>query len=272
VYKRQVQARELNASGGIVLRCQLAPPAAATPVTGPQNEVSALDDGWYEPVHGRIDRVALVYLAEVGVSALRRARTKRPDLTAAEQQAVKQEARGALARRLGKPVEQLDHVDLLDDSEARFKVLTTSFREGLGEIVWPPTLSEEERALWEAIGKRRDYVTTVIVVYPTKADGTPDEAQLSSHLRKAPLEQLWRDHLLAGSIVLDGRAGYERGTFAVVYPSTNVPVASAAASYRACLRRADDFKAITLETLLATLERHGSHDWPHGVAERYLGL
>jgi len=33
---------------------------------------------------------------------------------------------------------------VLNDSEARFKVLTTSFREGLGEIVWP-TLSEEER-------------------------------------------------------------------------------------------------------------------------------
>lgn len=98
------------------------------------------------------------------------------------------------------------------------------------------------------------------------------EASKLADLRKAPLEQLWRDHLLAGSIVFDGRAGYERGTFAVVYPSANAPVASAVASYRTCLRCADDFQAITLETLLATIERHGSHDWPHRVALRYLGL
>lgn len=179
-----VQAREVNADGSIVLRCQLAPPSATPPAAALREfEVSALGDGWYEPAHGRSDRVALVYLSEVGVSALRRARTNRTDLTDAEEQAITQEARVAVARRLGKPVEQLDRVDLLDDSEARFKVLTTSFREGLGEIVWSPTLSEEERALWETIGKRRDYVTTVIVAYPTKADGTLDEAQLSSGCR-----------------------------------------------------------------------------------------
>ncbi len=91
-------------------------------------------------------------------------------------------------------------------------------------------------------------------------------------LREAPLEQFWRDHLLAGSMVLDGRAGYERGTFAIVYPSANVPVAAAVASYETCLRHADDFKAITLETLLATIERHGSGDWLHRVAHRYLDL
>lgn len=89
-------------------------------------------------------------------------------------------------------------------------------------------------------------------------------------LRTSPLEQFWRGHLLAGSIVLDGCAGYERGTFAVVYPSANAPVVSALASYRTCLRNADDFKEITLETVLATIERHGAHDWVKRVAERYL--
>jgi hypothetical protein len=58
-----------------------------------------------------------------------------------------------------------------------------------------------------------------------------------AHVRAPPLEQFWRDHLLAGSVVLDGRAGYERGTFVVVFPSKNELVGSAVARYASCRRR-----------------------------------
>ena len=90
-------------------------------------------------------------------------------------------------------------------------------------------------------------------------------------LRDAPLEQLWRDHLLAGSMLLDEASGFARGAFAVVYPSENVLVASAVQAYRGCLRDDAGFRAWTLEELLDVLARCGGGAWALEVRERYLG-
>ncbi len=48
-----------------------------------------------------------------------------------------------------------------------------------------------------------------------------------AELRQPPLEQLWRDHLLAGSLLLDKGSGFDEGLFAVVYPEGNTSCGTA---------------------------------------------
>jgi len=90
-------------------------------------------------------------------------------------------------------------------------------------------------------------------------------------LRSPPLEQLWRDHLLAGSLALDPASGFHHGTFAVVYPNGNTIVGAAVESYKSCLRDSTGFSAMTLEHLLEVIRRAGGGDWVREVQERYLG-
>ncbi len=89
-------------------------------------------------------------------------------------------------------------------------------------------------------------------------------------LRSPPLEQIWRDHLLAGSLILNAASGFERGSFAVVYPSGNTIVGAAVRAYGACLRDRSTFHAWALEEMLATIQTAGSGDWVREVRERSL--
>jgi hypothetical protein len=88
-------------------------------------------------------------------------------------------------------------------------------------------------------------------------------------LRAAPLEQLWRDHLLAGSLLAHPAGGFSEGTFVVLYPARNDAVADAVARYRACLRDDRSFRVWTLERFIASIRRHGG-PWATELAERYL--
>ncbi len=90
-------------------------------------------------------------------------------------------------------------------------------------------------------------------------------------LRKPPLEQFWRDHLLAGSLLLDRASGFDAGAFAVVYPDDNTVVRDALADYRACLRDGSTFGAWTLERVLNAADQSGAGKWVGEVRERYLG-
>ncbi len=90
-------------------------------------------------------------------------------------------------------------------------------------------------------------------------------------LRQKPLEQLWRDHLLAGSLLLDSGSGFEQGTFAVLYPSGNATVAKAVEGYRAWLTEGASFTTWTLEVVLDAIEEAGAGTWAREVRERYLG-
>lgn len=90
-------------------------------------------------------------------------------------------------------------------------------------------------------------------------------------LRRAPLEQLWRDHLLAGSLALDPDAGFAQGTFAVIWPSENTIVGDAVKDYVACLANGSGFKAWTLENVLAAFDSAGAGPWCKALRARYLG-
>ncbi len=87
-------------------------------------------------------------------------------------------------------------------------------------------------------------------------------------LRSQPLQQLWRDHLLAGSLLLAG--GYQDGFFAIVAPHVNEACALAASRYRSCLSHDGTFRIWAMEDVLAAIQRHTDADWPRAFHHRYL--
>lgn len=87
-------------------------------------------------------------------------------------------------------------------------------------------------------------------------------------LRQAPLEQLWRDHLLAGAMVLAGR--YSWGLYAFVYPAANYRCQAAARAYASELRDSSTFVRWTLEEFVAVIRFHASSAWVTDIEARYL--
>jgi hypothetical protein len=89
-------------------------------------------------------------------------------------------------------------------------------------------------------------------------------------VRLAPLEQLWRDHLLAASLRLHSESGFDEGTFVVLFPEQNLAVKDAVARYGDCLRDATSFHVWTLERFFSALRRRSSSSWVAAVEERYF--
>ena len=90
-------------------------------------------------------------------------------------------------------------------------------------------------------------------------------------LMAKPLQQIWRDHLLAGALGLDREQGYAGGCFAFVSPRENARCASAVERYRACLTSNDSFVAWTLGQVVDAIEVEGAGPWIGEVGRRYLG-
>jgi hypothetical protein len=88
-------------------------------------------------------------------------------------------------------------------------------------------------------------------------------------LRLKPINQLWRDHMLAGSMILAD--GWKAGMFVVLYPSENAHAATAIANYEACLADTSTFGAWTLESFVSALEAEGPGGWVAELRDRYLG-
>ncbi|MGH7285447.1 MAG: PGN_0703 family putative restriction endonuclease [Polyangiaceae bacterium] len=90
----------------------------------------------------------------------------------------------------------------------------------------------------------------------------------SSRLRDKPLQQIWRDHLLAGSLL--AAADFDEGFFAFLYPAENERCAKALEGYRACLTNAETFETWTLESLMSAVLEESQADWAKAVVDRYL--
>lgn len=90
-------------------------------------------------------------------------------------------------------------------------------------------------------------------------------------LRKKPLEQFWRNHLLAGSLVHGETFGFNEGRFVLLYPSRNVIVGGAGELYRTCLTDEAMFSTWTLESVLDAIVDAGGGQWVQAVRERYVG-
>lgn len=96
------------------------------------------------------------------------------------------------------------------------------------------------------------------------------EPEQRAALRAAPLEQLWRDHLLAGSLLQHEPSGFARGVFVVVAPSQNTAVSDALMRYRSALRDSRTFRSWTLESVIAAVAAATSAEWVEELRERYV--
>ncbi len=94
------------------------------------------------------------------------------------------------------------------------------------------------------------------------------EAERLEELKAPPLEQIWRDHLLAGSLRFQD--GFDDGFFAFAYPRGNRRCASAVSRYRECLRICDTFVEWHLEDIVASIEAHTDETWIQEFFDRYL--
>ena len=89
------------------------------------------------------------------------------------------------------------------------------------------------------------------------------------NIRKKPIQQFWRDHLLAGAHKrVDG---FEDAFFAVLYPDGNTDCRKAVNDYRQCLDPNDrSFEVWTLDQFVECLRQHSSADWIRSFHYRYL--
>ena len=96
------------------------------------------------------------------------------------------------------------------------------------------------------------------------------EAEKLTLLKSQPLQQIWRDHLLAGSLKHAG--GYDDGYFVFLYPRENLHCADAIAQYRGCLTNRETFEDWTLEDLTSQIMQHTNGDWVEMFHDRYLNF
>ena len=91
-------------------------------------------------------------------------------------------------------------------------------------------------------------------------------------LRQKPLQQIWRDHLLAGSLLLHRPSGYDDAAFVFLYPKKNTVCAEAIDRYAACLTSKESLIVLTLEEVVEALRSATDAAWVEAVADRYLGF
>jgi hypothetical protein len=90
-------------------------------------------------------------------------------------------------------------------------------------------------------------------------------------LREKPLQQIWRDHLLAGSYVL-AEVGFDEGLFVFLHPKDNVRCVTAVNDYAACLADTTTFAAWTLESFVDAAALAGAGPWIQAFQRRYLSF
>ena len=89
-------------------------------------------------------------------------------------------------------------------------------------------------------------------------------------LRSKPLQQIWRDHLLAGALLFAD--GFADGSFVFLSPVANNACNEAIAAYRDCLLCEESFSHWSCESFVAALQKHTSAAWVDAFADRYLAF
>jgi hypothetical protein len=106
-----------------------------------------------------------------------------------------------------------------------------------------------------------DEVTAAMACF--KADRLPS-------LRRKPIEQIWRDHMLAGSMLLDAAASWETGLYVFLYPEDNEACRHAARLYPDNLTDTRTFQAVPLEAVVDAIEAETDAVWIRDLRDRYL--
>lgn len=89
-------------------------------------------------------------------------------------------------------------------------------------------------------------------------------------LQRNPLQQIWRDHLLAGIHAIEDKM--PTGFFAILAPSANIACQDAISDYHGCLCQTTSFQSWSLEGLVSLLRKTGAGDWVELFHSRYLDL
>lgn len=89
-------------------------------------------------------------------------------------------------------------------------------------------------------------------------------------LKHSPLQQIWRDHLLAGITRLADN--YDDGLFVTLYPKDNTHVAKVLSAYRTCLTDEETFASWTLEEFVRVLQENAKAPWITAFTDRYLAF
>lgn len=84
------------------------------------------------------------------------------------------------------------------------------------------------------------------------------------------LEQVWRDHLLAGILLNNG--DFKEGRFIFLHPAQNQSCRNAIEDYRRCLLNEDTFTSWTLESVVAAIQKHCRGRWIDDFQDRYLAF
>ena len=91
-------------------------------------------------------------------------------------------------------------------------------------------------------------------------------------LRRAPLEQIWRNHLLAGSLQYSPKDSFKDGLFVFVYPQQNLHCRQAVKQYKQCLTIDRTFQSWTLESIVEAIKQNTKDRWIDDVIDRYLNF
>lgn len=108
---------------------------------------------------------------------------------------------------------------------------------------------------------RYDEVTTAMGCF---------KPELVAGLKKKPVEQIWRDHMLAGSMLL-ASSEWETGLYVFLYPEDNAACGAAARRYRDHLSDDSTFGAVTLEQVIDVVGSETDARWVREVRDRYVG-
>lgn len=92
-------------------------------------------------------------------------------------------------------------------------------------------------------------------------------------LKERPVQQIWRDHLLALSL-FKVNSDYDVGDFIFLYPKDNNKCATAIELYQSMTKKYVDhhLKPITLEQFMEVLKKHSKEKWVADFEDRYLNF
>ena len=99
----------------------------------------------------------------------------------------------------------------------------------------------------------------------------PWRAHAHARCSKRQYNQLWRDHLLAWSLLSHPVSDYVRGCLTVVYHPEDRQCRRALSAYRELLREESTFLSFDLEQIVAAWRPH-MPEWADSFEERYLAL
>ena len=89
-------------------------------------------------------------------------------------------------------------------------------------------------------------------------------------LGRKPFQQIWRDHLLAGSLLLAGE--FDEGRFVFLSPQHNEACNKAVAGYLDCLSDERTCEYWTLESIVEAIGDNTRQPWIKKLSDRYLAF